>query len=485
MTKYFILLLIPFLGLAQKKSFDKILFESYDSYKEASLETRRFKHADIQPLIDSLRSNEKFEVTVLGKSVQGRDITMISAGQGDKQILLWSQMHGDEPTATAAIFDIINYLKTDQSVLKGIKVHFIPMLNPDGAEKFDRRNALGIDINRDALRLQSQESKLLKNARDSLQADFGFNLHDQSKYYNISNHSKPATISFLAPAFNEEKDINSTRGNAMRLIADLNGVLQQYARGQAGRYSDEFEPRAFGDNMQKWGTSTVLIESGGHPDDPEKQFIRKLNYILILSALENISSEKYLSANLHEYLSIPKNDRKLFDLKIENLGFSYLGAKYTVDIGVNRTEVENVNHSDFFYLGKVADIGDLSTHYGYETVNAEGLDFKVGEAYPKILNDYEEFDQLDIESLLAMGYTSVIISDMPEEIKFTNQPINIIDVKKIAIPKSNTMPDSPLKLGGNPSFLLYDNEKVVFAVINGFVFDLKEGKNRIKNGIVK
>ena len=61
---------------------------------------------------------------------------MISVGQGDIDVLLWSQMHGDESTATAAIFDIFNYLKTDQTLLKNLKVHFIPMLNPDGAEVF-------------------------------------------------------------------------------------------------------------------------------------------------------------------------------------------------------------------------------------------------------------------------------------------------------------------------------------------------------------
>ena len=485
MTKYFLLLLVPFLGLAQKQTFDQRLFDSYENFRETSIDKRRFKHRDIQPLIDSLKSEKGFEINLLGKSIQGRTISMISVGEGETQILLWSQMHGDEPTATAAMFDIINYFKTDKTLLKNVKVHFIPMLNPDGAEIFNRRNAIGIDINRDAQRLQSPESKLLKKARDSLGADFGFNLHDQSKYYNTKQTMKPATISFLAPAFNVEKDINQTRGNAMRVIAKMNSVLQRYVRGQIGRYSDEFEPRAFGDNMQKWGTSTILIESGGYYEDPEKQFIRKLNYISILSAIESISSDSYQSMTLDQYLSIPKNDRKLFDLKIENLAFSYLGMDFKIDIGINRYEIENKDHSEFYYVGKISDIGDLSTNFGYETVDAEGFTFEVGETYPKILNDFDEFMALDFSALISQGYTSVSINDLPEEIKFTPMPMNIIDIKKIKIPKNNSIPSPHLKLGKEATFLLSKNEKVVYAIINGFVYYMSEGKNTVKNGVVK
>ncbi|MGI9530702.1 M14 family zinc carboxypeptidase [Lutimonas sp.] len=485
MTKYLLLLLLPLLSYSQRQTLDQQLFSSYEDYKEASLDKRRFKHQDIQPLIDSLETKNEFEITLLGESIQGRSIKMISLGEGDIDVLLWSQMHGDESTATMAMFDILNYVQKHKTILKNLRVHMIPMLNPDGAEVFSRRNAIGIDINRDALRLQSPESILLKNTRDSLKADFGFNLHDQSKYYNAQKTAKPATISFLAPAYNFEKDINQTRGDAMRIIAHMNKIIQRYAKGQVGRYSDEFEPRAFGDNMQKWGTSTILIESGGQFDDPEKQFIRKLNYVSILSALESISTKGYESSTLDQYLSIPRNDRKLYDLKIERLKFSYLGLDFEVDLGINHYEIENNDHSQFFYLGKIVDVGDLSTHHGYETLNAEGYEYKVGETYPKILDDFEAFRNLDFADLLKQGYTSVSISNMPSEIKFTPMPMNIIDVEKIMIPKSNSIPDSPVKLGSDATFLLKKNEAVVYAVINGFVYYLSENKNGVKNGVVK
>ena len=97
-----------------------------------------------------------------------------------------------------------------------------------------------------------------------------------------SQNPYTASISFLAPAYNYEKDVNQTRGDAMRLIGFINQVIQNYLPGKVGRYSDSFEPRAFGDNIQKWGSRTILVESGGLEGDREKQKLRICpTYLLI------------------------------------------------------------------------------------------------------------------------------------------------------------------------------------------------------------
>ena len=212
----------------QTESFTERFYESYESYKEPTLHMRRIKHKDLEPLIDRYSTSKGFEVQNVGSSIEGRALRLISLGTGTTDVFLWSQMHGDEPTATQAIFDILNFfassdfIKEKEDLLKKVRIHFLPMLNPDGAEVFKRRNYLGIDINRDALTLQSPESKVLKKIRDSLQADFGFNLHDQSRYYNAERTPKPATISYLAPAYNYEKEINEVRGRAMQVIGYMN-----------------------------------------------------------------------------------------------------------------------------------------------------------------------------------------------------------------------------------------------------------------------
>ena len=471
---YYLIFFIPLFTLAQHESFSESLFTEYESHKESSITHKKFKHSDIEPLIEKLRLEKGFRVTTLGNSIQGRSIFMVSIGNGATNVLLWSQMHGDESTATMAIFDIFNYLKTNKQILNNLTLHFIPMLNPDGAEFFKRRNAIGIDINRDALRLQSPESKILKAARDSVQADFGFNLHDQSSYYNAERTNKPATISYLAPAYNYEKDINQTRGNAMKIIVQMNDIIQKFAPGQVGRYSDEFEPRAFGDNIQKWGTSTILIESGGYKDDPEKQFIRKLNFVSILGAIYSISTNNYENTPIKKYTEIPKNDRKLFDLKLTNVTIEYLGEKYILDIGINTTKINNKEHSDSYQIGYIREIGDLSTYYGYENIDAENLIFKIGKTYPKILSNVNEIEKLNFKDLLRDGYTTLALDSIPEDLIFTKYPIKIIAVKDIVITRDNTIPKSPLQLGSQPTFLLTKNKELSYAIINGIVYDFSK-----------
>ncbi len=468
---------------AQDANITSQLYDSYEKYKEPTLNKRRIKHQDIQPLLAAFAKNPKFKVTKVGSSIGGKSLNLISIGTGTTDVFLWSQMHGDEPTATQAIFDILNFLESPdfaeekQEILSNLTVHFLPMLNPDGAELFQRRNLLGVDINRDALRLQSPESQALKRVRDSLEADFGFNLHDQSTYYNAERTEKPATISYLAPAYNYEKDINEVRGNAMKIIVFMNSILQKYAPGQVGRYNDDFEPRAFGDNIQKWGTSTILIESGGYPEDTEKQEIRKLNYVSILSAIYTIAKENYKDIPISEYEKIPENDRKLFDLKITGATYELMGKPYKIDLGINQVEVDYEDHNDFWYSSRIWDQGDLSTYYGYENFDASGYSIRKAHVYPKLISNMEALKALNAQTVLQQGFGYVRLKSIPKEALNASFPFHIIG-EKFQTPELN------LKPGINPTFFLEKEGKLSHAVINGFLIDLNSESLEIPNSMI-
>ncbi|MRH99410.1 peptidase M14 [Kriegella sp. EG-1] len=470
---------------AQKSEITESLYETYEKYKETSLTKRRIKYNELQPLLDALKSDSRFTIKTVGKSIEGRNLSLVSIGSGETNVFLWSQMHGDEPTATQAIFDIFNFFRSPDfkkekaAMLSNLTIHFLPMLNPDGAERFQRRNLLGIDINRDALRLQSPEGKTLKRVRDSLDADFGFNLHDQSRYYNAEQTEKPATISYLAPAYNYEKDINEGRGLAMKVIVFMNNILQKYAPGQVGRYNDDFEPRAFGDNIQKWGTNTILIESGGYANDIEKQEIRKLNYVSILSAIYTIAKENYKNIPLEDYEKIPQNDRKLFDLKIENATYTLLGSDYILDIGVNRLEVDKEGNNDFWYSSRILDQGDLSTYYGYETFDAKDYRIIPGKVFTEVISSKQQFTSLksDYLKLLKEGYTYVRMTNIPTELIASPFPIHIVS-------KNYELPEFKIEVGQNPTFLLEKNGVLKYAVINGFLIDLSSPQVNFKNAMI-
>jgi Zinc carboxypeptidase len=382
-------------------NFSDSLFEKYDSYLESSIKNRRFKHADIQPLIANLRTESQFAIEQIGTSFEGRAINMIRIGNGKTKVLLWSQMHGDEATATMAIFDIFNFFKNKddiftkekQAILENCTLYFVPMLNPDGAERFTRRTSQGIDMNRDALRTQTPEGELLKKLQNTLQPEFAFNLHDQGVRYSAGNSPKQATISFLATAFDMERNWNTTRKRSMQVICRMSDALQKAIPGHIAKYSDEHEPRAFGDNIQKWGSSLMLIESGGYKNDVEKQYIRKLNFMAILTGIESISKQDYKKYKLADYEAIPNNEKYLFTLLIRRATFEQNGKTFVKDIGINRDEVNQNNATTFSIKSTIEDMGDLSTFWGIEEISVDGLRVKYFDEYPELAK------QLNVEKI--------------------------------------------------------------------------------------
>ncbi len=475
-----LLLTITEIVMPQNYDFEQYLYQSYERYKEKSLTQRRFKHSDIIPLINNLKNKSGFIVKTAGKSAEGRSLNLITIGKGKIKIFMWSQMHGNEPTATAALFDIFNFLNDPankdfcNSLFEKVALYFLPMVNPDGAERFKRRNFYDIDLNRDALRLQNPEAIILKNTFDSLKADFGFNLHDQDHRYSVGNSFRTASISFLAPAYNYQKDFNNVRNNAVKLIGSMYNVLSQFIPGHIAKYDDEHEPRAFGDNFQKWGTSTILIESGGWKDDPERQFIRKMNFIGLLSAFRSIAEGSYNNVSSEVYDSIPFNSHSIFDLVLRNLTVQDGKEKIKVDIAVNLDEFELKKGNKIFYRSHVADIGDLSIFYAFNDFNFEGYTIERAKVYDKKVYKLSELKTLDYNNLYSKGYATVLVNKLPDQ-KYSDFPINIALKSKI---------DTTINIGEIANFVLKKGNKTKYLVINGFLHKINKDRKLNGNGLV-
>ncbi len=476
-TQIFFLVLLTACQSLGQVSYTKIpldkLESAFEQYKESAITHRRFKHTDIQPLIQ--KHSAAFGVEKLGESVEGRSVSSMDWGKGQTKVMLWSQMHGNESTATMALFDLFNFLEGKGDGLDDLRgllhaqlnLKFIPMINPDGAEAFKRRNSLDIDLNRDAIAQISPEAVILKSARDTFEPDFGFNLHDQQIYYNVVNTPKQATISVLAPAYNLETDINDVRENAMKTIVGMNEVLQQLIPGQVGKYDDAFEPRAFGDNIQKWGTSTILIESGGYVGDTEKQFIRKLNFLIILNALHQIATKGYEQYTTEQYFAIPDNGSQLMDLIINEMQVKVKDKLYPIDIAIRRRESEA--NGSYFMAGSVEDLGDMQVFFAFETLDATGLEYTAGKVYPTAFESVKDISEEKALELLRQGFLAVKVK--------TGEARQLHELPVLVLKTTEKFSGGWIT-GSPPNFFLAKDGVLKYAVVNGYLIDLENPKKQ-------
>src|SRR5690554_4356925 len=156
---------------------------------------------------------EIFNKSIAGYSVENRPIYRLDFGTGAFKILLWSQMHGNESTTTKAVIDFLNELNNNNHLdwLSHFSFTFLPLLNPDGAEYYTRVNANQVDLNRDSINLSQPESRVLRSVLEEIQPDLALNMHDQRSIFSAGAEATPATISFLAPSFNEKRAVNEVR----------------------------------------------------------------------------------------------------------------------------------------------------------------------------------------------------------------------------------------------------------------------------------
>jgi hypothetical protein len=260
-------------------------------------------------------------------------------------------------------------------LLDEVTLYAIPMLNPDGAERVRRYTATEIDMNRDARVLATPEARILRDAQKRYKPSFGFNLHDQ-ELSAVGTSGKVTAIGLLAPALDAKRSVTPVRRRAMSVAAVMARALERFAHGHLAKYDDTYEARAFGDNMQKWGTSTVLIESGHWPRDREKKFIRKLNFVAILAALHAIGDRSYQAENLDGYHRLLPNTKFIFDIIIQNIMLlHHKGWSHRVDIGLTITPQANRLLAQPTVT--IKEIGDLSTCGALETIagNAWPLPF--------------------------------------------------------------------------------------------------------------
>jgi hypothetical protein len=335
----------------------------------------------IEPLL------AKYPTTIVGQSVLGKPIYQLVLGSGKTKIFMWSQMHGNESTTTKALFDFINFLQANtaasEAILNAFTFCLLPMLNPDGAQLYTRENANGIDLNRDAQDLSQPESNVLRQVFENFQPDFCYNLHDQRTIYGVADSGKPATVSFLAPAYNENRDINVVRTKAMSVIVAMNETLQTLIPNQVGRFDDSFNFNCVGDTFQYLKVPTILFEAGHFPEDYEREETRKYIFVALLSGIQYLYENDIVGNKNEDYLKIPQNKVVFYDFVYKNVKINYDDKEKIINFAAQYNEV--LNKDKVTFEARIAQIDNLESYFGHNVIDAQGETYHDDEAdFPNI-----------------------------------------------------------------------------------------------------
>ena len=366
-----LILSIFLLNIETRAQTPKDLSEAWEKNHLSSILPSNVRHKDLKNYLEELKKLE-IKVAEVGRSFGNREIYQIEWGKGATRVFLWSQMHGDEPTATSALIDMFAFLQKNKNkawvkkLEETLTIRAVPMLNPDGSELFQRRNLQNIDINRDAQDLRTPEALLLKKLRDEFLPHIGFNLHNQQSLTTVSGSFNQAAISFLV--VEGSPLLSNKEGNERnkRLTVSMVMALQNFIRGNIGRYVDSYNPTAFGDKFSDWGTNTILIETGALYGKDE-MFLVKLNFIAFLAALNALTdgSEKFLSPINYDFL--PNNaSGNLFNFMFRRANIINRNAEIVTptiaDIAVNTQR----RRASEFTLAFVQSVGTFAFSRGLE-----------------------------------------------------------------------------------------------------------------------
>ncbi|HKJ92147.1 MAG TPA: hypothetical protein VJ957_03210, partial [Longimicrobiales bacterium] len=184
----------------------------------------------------------------------------------------------------------------------------------------------------------------------------------------VGRSDRLAAISLLAPAYDSANTLNATRTRALRVATVVLEAVTPFVADHVTRYDDTFNPRAFGDLMQHWGVSTVLIESGGWRGDREKQYLRQVNFVALLTALDAIATGRYAGVDPAPYRDLPFNGRSVRDLIVAGGTVVAPGLPpYAADLAIDYSRPLRREG------GRIVEIGDLSGVTARDTLDATGL----------------------------------------------------------------------------------------------------------------
>lgn len=151
-------------------------------------------YEELKNFIQEIERNFDFiKSEILTTTVEGRNVYVLYFSRDefgkDKnklKVLFFAQQHGNEQSGKEGALLLIKELTKpeNQIILDKIDFAIIPQMNPDGSEKNQRRNANGVDLNRNHLILTENETKALHKLFDKHQFEVTLDVHEYFPYSN-------------------------------------------------------------------------------------------------------------------------------------------------------------------------------------------------------------------------------------------------------------------------------------------------------------
>lgn len=366
----------------------KVIFSDFSQLNSSKIHRQSL---DYKLLVDFLRTNH-FDFTTIGQSIEKRSIFRVSLGTGSTPVMLWSQMHGNEPSSTLALLKVLDYLThidnhISQRILSQLKILAIPMLNPDGAVRRQRRNAWQIDLNRDALKLTAPESRVLRETFENFKPQWAFNLHDQEIYYGTANSPEPTALALLVPSADSQVQAFEQRFEAMSVAGKI--AFELISHINIAKYNDSYMPTAFGDWFSSNKVRTILIETGYMRQDHDRFWATNYAAVAILLGLLHIANKQFEQKFVDFYEDLPLNIKhKFFDFVLKNVDVVNNGQKiFSTDLGISRDRRDKDHFTDYDTDYLIFDIGDLRFAASFETFDCQGkikIDLKELKLYENV-----------------------------------------------------------------------------------------------------
>jgi len=298
--KLFLIIAVAVSSIAAQSSKQKILTTAEKTnFESTSL------YADVISFFKQLKkiSPNSVRIETLAKSIEGRDVPLVFMGKPipkspgnlkkDKRIIFYIQanIHAGEVEGKEAIqmFARDMLLKETPDYMKNVLYIICPIFNCDGNEQISkdnrrnqngpvngvgvRHNGLMLDLNRDAMKLETPEDRGLVRALNKWNPDIFIDLHTT----NGSYHQEPLTYTWMVNPNGDRSLINYMRD---KMMPNVKTNLTEKYKQQNVFYGEFFDQR----NPEK----------GWYYDAVQPRYI--VNYVGLRNRL-SILNENYVYAD--------------------------------------------------------------------------------------------------------------------------------------------------------------------------------------------